>query len=58
MKNMFPKTEMSLIDDIVYTWICQMRSKLMPASGPLIQQKALEVAAANGNGNLSFTASN
>ena len=50
-KKRFPKLETSVIDDIVYKWICQMRAKTMR-----IQQKAVEVAEAIGISN--FSASN
>lgn len=52
-KRKFPRT---VIDEVVYKWFSQMRAKNMPISGPLIQEKALEVAEVHNIGN--FSASN
>ena len=55
-KRKFPRTELSVIDDTLFRWVCQMRAKNMPLSGPMLQAKALEVAK---NLNVTtFTASN
>ena len=46
IKRKFPKTEMLEVDDIIYTWVCQMREKCVPVSGTLIKEKTKEVACA------------
>ena len=56
IKIKFPKIQVSKVDDIIYTQVCQMRAKRMPISGPLIKEKAKEVACEKGI--LNFTASN
>ncbi|CAI6373801.1 unnamed protein product [Macrosiphum euphorbiae] len=44
------------IDHVCYEWFCRVRAKNLPISGPLIQQKAIEIAKTLGRTN--FKASN
>jgi hypothetical protein len=50
------KSDSTQIDEVVYEWFSAARYKNAPISGPLIQEKALEVARALNFG--SFKASN
>lgn len=43
-KRKFTKTEGLMIDDVVYNWFCKVINKELLIAGPLIKEKALEVA--------------
>lgn len=57
VKRKFPRTEGGIIDETVFAWICQLRAKNMPISGPMIQEKASLVAKTINNAS-NFSASN
>ncbi|XP_014220277.1 jerky protein-like [Trichogramma pretiosum] len=44
-KKRFAKTYNLSIDSLTYEWLCRARAQNIPISGPLIQEKALEISA-------------
>lgn len=57
-KRKFPKTNdcASTLDRVVFEWFCRARSHSLPVSGPILQEKALEISKKVGLDN--FKASN
>lgn len=43
-KRVFPKTDGLAVDSLTYEWFCRARANKIPLSGPLIREKALEIA--------------
>ncbi|CAH1375300.1 unnamed protein product, partial [Tenebrio molitor] len=43
-RRSFPKSPGLIIDNAVFEWFCRARAAYIPISGPLIREKALEVA--------------
>lgn len=52
------KTVAGEIDSILYEWFCAVRNKKIPVTGPMLQEKALEVAQTLGYSEEDFKASN
>ena len=58
VKRKFKNEYGQQLDDQVYEWFVQQRSKGIPISGPILQQKAIEISESFGECSGSFKGSN